>query len=56
MTRRMQRVERELLIEPIGEDNLQSSTLNQRFDSELQELCNTETGEADCVDGRNIAE
>lgn len=45
MARRMQRVERELLMEPIGKDDLQVSTLNQRFDSKFQKLCNAETVE-----------
>src|SRR5271156_7003757 len=52
----MQRIERKSLIKPIREDNLQASTCNQRFDSKFQELCDTVTGEADCVNGRNIAE
>src|SRR5580658_896309 len=56
ITRWMQRIERKSLIKPIRKDNLQASTLNQRFDSKLQELCNTVTGEADCVNGRNIAQ
>src|ERR1700740_320218 len=52
----MQRVERKSLIKPIGKDDLQASTLNQRFDSKFQKLCNTVTGEADCVNGPNIAQ
>ena len=32
------------------EDNLQASILNQRFDSKFQELRNTITREADCVE------
>ena len=47
ITRWMERIERESLIKPIWKDNLQTSTFNQRFDSKLQELSNTVTGEAD---------
>src|ERR1700721_561585 len=54
MTRRMQRIERKSLVKPIRKDDLQASTLDQRFDSKFQELCNTVTSEADCVKGRNI--
>src|ERR1700678_2414248 len=56
VTRWMQRIERKSLIKPARKDDLQSSTLNRRFDSRFQELCNTVTGEADCVNCRNIAE
>src|SRR5271163_2692461 len=56
ITRWMQRIERKSLIKPIRKDDLQASTLDQRFDSKFQELCNTVTSEADCVNGRNIAE
>jgi hypothetical protein len=52
----MQRIERKSLTKPISKDNLQASTLNQRFDFNFQELRNTVTSEADCVNGRNIAE
>src|SRR5258708_31747856 len=54
VARWMQRKERKLLIEPIRKDNLQTSILNQRFDSKFQELRNTITREADCVKSRNI--
>jgi hypothetical protein len=50
----MQRKERKLLIEPIRKDNLQTSILNQRFDSKFQELRNTITREAERVKSRNI--
>src|SRR5271168_5490549 len=56
ITRWMQRIERKSLIKPIRKDDLQASTLDQRFDSKFQELCNTVTGEADCLNGRNIAQ
>ena len=52
----MQRTERKSLTKPIRKDNLQASTLNRRFDFNFQELRNTVTSEADCVNGRNIAE
>jgi AcrR family transcriptional regulator len=52
----MQRIERKSLTRPISKDNLQASTLNQRFDCNFQELRNTVTSEADCVNGRNLAE
>ena len=52
----MQRIERKTLIKPIRKDNLQASAFNQSFDSKFQKLCNTVTSEADCVNGRNIAE
>jgi AcrR family transcriptional regulator len=47
---------RKSLTKPVRKDNLQASTLNQRFDSKFQELRNTVTSEADCVNGRNMAE
>ena len=50
------RIERKSLTRPISKDNLQASTLNQRFDFNFQELRNTVTSEADCVNGRNLAE
>src|ERR1700723_4697749 len=56
ITRWMQRIERKSLIKPIRKDNLQASTLDQRFDSKFQKLCNTVTSEADCVHGRDIAQ
>src|ERR1700722_20293253 len=56
ITRRMQRIERKSLIKPIRKDDLQASTLDQRFDSKLQKLCNTVTSEADCVNGGNVAQ
>jgi hypothetical protein len=56
ITRWMQRTERKSLTKPIRKDNLQASTLNRRFDFNFQELRNTVTSEADCVNGRNIAE
>ena len=56
ITRWMQRTERKSLTKPISKDNLQASTLNQRFDCNFQELRNTVTSEADCVNGRNLAE
>src|ERR1700723_4275723 len=56
ITRGMQRIERKSLVKPIRKDDLQASTLDQRFDSKFQELCNTVASEADCVNGRNIAE
>ena len=37
----MQRIERKSFIEPIRKDDLQASTLKQRFDPKFQELCNT---------------
>src|ERR1700727_2865292 len=52
----MQRIESKSLVKPLRKDDLQAPTLNKRFDSKFQELCNTVTGEADCVNGRNIAE
>jgi hypothetical protein len=52
----MQRIERKSPTKPIRKDNLQASTLNQRFDSKFQELRDSVTSEADCVNGRNIAE
>src|SRR5580658_6337273 len=55
ITRRMQRIERKSLIEPVRKDDLQTSTLNQRFATKFQELCNTITGEANCVKSCNIA-
>src|SRR5271154_2350468 len=56
ITRWMQRIERKSLIKPVRKYDLQASTLNQRFDSKFQELCDPITSEADCVNGRNIAE
>ena len=47
----MQRIEWRSLTRPISKDNLQASTLNQRFDFNFQEVRNTVTSEADCVNG-----
>src|ERR1700735_2467867 len=56
MTRRMQRIERKSLIKPIREDDLQTSILNQRFDSKFQKLCNTVTSEAHRMKSGNITQ
>src|SRR6202789_304003 len=56
ITRRMQRIERKSLIEPVRKDDLQTSTLNQRFAPKFQKLCNTIPSEADCVKSCNIAQ
>jgi hypothetical protein len=46
----MQRIERKSLTKPIRKEDLQASTLNQRFDSKFQELCAAVTSKADSRD------
>ena|ERR1700728_316717 len=56
MTRWVQRIERKSFVKPIRKNDLQPSTLDQRFDSKFEQLCYPVTGEADCVQGCNIAQ